>query len=172
MVVQMAKAAGAKVATTVGSAAKAERARRLGADCVINYRTDDLKARLVDFAGETGINVWYETQREQDFQMILPLMAKRGRIVVMAGRQAQPVLPIGQFYPKDLSLHGFAMFNATPQEQSACAEDINRWLSAGKLAVLIGETFALRDTVAAQKLQEDNTLHHAGSLIGKIVVTP
>ena len=63
------------------------------------------------------------------------LMAQRGRMVVMAGRQAQPVFPVGPFYVKGLSLFGFAMFNATPDEQRRCAEDINRWLAEGKLHV-------------------------------------
>src|SRR5262245_57070690 len=70
LVVQMAKAMGAKVATTVGSAAKADEAKSLGADSVINYRSDDLKAKLTEFAGAADLDVWYETQREQDFQLI------------------------------------------------------------------------------------------------------
>ena len=40
-------------------------------------------------------------------------------MIVMAGRQAQPVFPVGPFYVKELSLFGFAMFNATPDEQRA-----------------------------------------------------
>src|SRR4051794_5426228 len=42
MVVQMAKAAGARVVTTAGSDEKAKLARELGADAVINYKTDDI----------------------------------------------------------------------------------------------------------------------------------
>lgn len=172
LVVQMAKAVGAQVACTVGSSAKAEAAKQLGADFVIDYQRHDLKVRLAEFTGGQGIDVWYETQREQDFVMMLPLMAKRGRIVVMAGRQAQPIFPVGQFYPKDLSLFGFAMFNATPEEQRACAEDINRWLASGKLRVLIGRRFPLKDAAEAHRLQEANTLNKAGTLMGKIVLTP
>jgi NADPH2:quinone reductase len=172
MAVQMAKANGAMVITTVGSAAKAERVRHLGADWVINYKSEVTRQRIAECGGDRGIDVWFETQREPDFPTILSLMARRGRIVVIAGRQAQPVLPLGQFYPKDLSLLGFAMFNASPEEQRVCADDINRWLSAGKLTVLIGETFTLRDAAAAHRLQEENTLGGAGALTGKIVVKP
>ena len=60
MVVQMAKAAGARVATSAGSPEKVELCKALGADLALNYKTDDIPARLREFAPE-GIDVWYET---------------------------------------------------------------------------------------------------------------
>src|SRR6266550_6989269 len=60
MVVQMTKAIGGKVITTVGSAEKAELCRRWGADCVLNYKTDDIPARVKEFTQGKGVNVWYE----------------------------------------------------------------------------------------------------------------
>jgi NADPH2:quinone reductase len=172
MVVQMAKAIGAHVITTVGSAEKAELCRRRGADCVLNYKTDDVPARVREYTGGKGVNVWYETQREPDFLRTVDLMAQRGRIVVMAGRQAQPVFPVGPFYVKGLALYGFAMFNATTTEQRRCADDINRWLAEGKLHVPVGRTLPLAEAAAAHRLLEDNTLHNAGTLVGKVVLTP
>src|SRR5215471_14756848 len=172
MVVQMAKAVGAQVITTVGSAEKAELCKSWGADCVLNYKTDDVPAGVRAFTKDRGVNVWYETQREPDFQRTLPLMAMRGRIVIMAGRGSQPIFPIGQFYPRDMSLYGFAMFNATPQEQRRSAEAINRWLADGKLRVTIGRRFKFSEAAEAHRLQEENTLQKAGSLTGKIVLTP
>jgi NADPH2:quinone reductase len=172
MVVQMAKAVGARVITTVGSAEKAELCRKWGADQVLNYKTDDVPAGVREFTKGQGVQVWYETQREPDFLRTVDLLAKRGRMVVMAGRQAQPTFPVGPFYVKDCSLFGFAMFNATPEEQRRCAEDINRWLAEKKLHVLIGRTFPLAEAAAAHRLQEENTLHKAGTLSGKIVVVP
>jgi NADPH2:quinone reductase len=118
------------------------------------------------------VNVWYETQREPDLVRTIDLMAQRGRIVVMAGRQAQPVLPVGPFYVKGLSLHGFAVFNATASEQRRCAEDVNRWLAEGKLRPPVGGTFPLSQAAEAHRLLEENTLGKAGTLTGKIVVTP
>ena len=172
MVVQMAKAAGAQIITTVGSAQKANLCKSWGADCVLNYRTDDVPAGVRAFTKDRGVNVWYETQREPDFQRTLPLMATRGRIVIMAGRASQPIFPIGQFYPRDMALYGFAMFNATPQEQRRAAEDINRWLAEGKLHVAIGRRFKFSEAAEAHRLQEENTVQKSGSLTGKIVLTP
>ncbi len=172
MVVQMAKAVGARVITTVGSADKAKLCQQWGADCVLNYKTDDIPARVREFARGQGVNVWYETQREPDFLRTVDLMAQRGRIIVMAGRQAQPLFPVGPFYVKGLSLHGFAMFNATSTEQRRCAEDINRWLKSGQLKPLIGRVFPMSQAAAAHQLLEENTLGKAGTLHGKIVLTP
>jgi NADPH2:quinone reductase len=117
MVVQMAKAAGARVITTVGSEGKSGQAKKLGADHMINYKTDDVPTKVKEAAGGTGIDVWYETQPPADLDRTVDLMALRGRIIVMAGRQARPVLPNGPFYVKGLTLLGFAMFNMTAAEQ-------------------------------------------------------
>ncbi|MCI0642261.1 MAG: NADPH:quinone reductase [Gemmataceae bacterium] len=172
MVVQMAKAGGAKVVTTVGSAEKAELCRSWGADCVLNYKTDDIPAKVKEFTKGQGVNVWYETQREPDFARTVDLLAWRGRMIIMAGRQAQPVFPVGPFYVKDCSLFGFVMFKATPDEQRQCAADINKWLGWKKLRVPIGKTFPLAQTAAAHRLLEENTLRKAGTLTGKVVVSP
>jgi NADPH2:quinone reductase len=171
MVVQMAKAVDARVLTTVGSEEKAALCKSWGADRVLNYKRDDVPARIKDMTGGKGVQVWFETQREPDFLRIVELMAPRGRIVIIAGRQAQPVFPVGPFYVKGLALHGFAMFNATPDEQRRCADDINRWLVEGKLNTPIGKTFPLEKAATAHRYLEENTLHKGGTLIGKIVLT-
>ncbi len=171
-VIQMAKATGANVITTVGSPEKAELAREFGADIVVNYKTDDVAASVKAGTGGKGVDVWFETLPPSDLERTVDLMAPRGRIVVMAGRQAKPVFPNGAFYVKGLSLFGFAMFNTTPDEQRICGEDINRWLLEGKLKALIGKMFPFSEAAAAHKLQEDNTLGKQGTLSGKIVLVP
>ena len=93
-------------------------------------------------------------------------------MVLIAGRQAQPVFPVGPFYVKDLSLYGFAMFNATPDEQRQCADDINRWHAEKKLQAPVGQRFPLSEAAAAHRLLEENTLHRAGTLVGKVVLVP
>ncbi len=169
MVVQMAKAVGARVATSAGSPERVELCRSLGADLALDYKTDDIPARLREFSPD-GFDVWYETQREPNFEVSVPLLRRRGRMIVMAGRASKPSLPIGPFYTRDCSLFGFAMFNATPEEQRRCAEEINRWVAAGQLRVPIGRTFPLAEAALAQKLLEENTIGGAGTLAGKVVI--
>ncbi|HVX64880.1 MAG TPA: NADPH:quinone reductase [Pirellulales bacterium] len=170
-VVQMAKAVGARAITTAGSAEKVEVCRALGADLAVNYKTEDVDAAIRQFA-PGGVNVWWETLREPDFERTVPLLAQRGRMIVMAGRDARPVFPVGPFYVKDCSLFGFAMFNATPDEQRACSADINQWLAGGQLTPRIDRVLPLAEAAQAHRLQEDNTLNKAGTLAGKIVLTP
>lgn len=170
MVVQMAKAAGARVATAAGSAEKLEVCRRLGADLALNYKTDDIPAKLREFSPE-GIDVWYETQREPNLEVSVPLLRKNGRMILIAGRTAKPSLPLGAFYPRNCSLLGFAMFNATPEQQRRCAVDIIRWIEEGQFKVLIGRSFPMSAAVEAQRFLEENTVKGAGSLVGKVVLT-
>ncbi|MCS7021238.1 MAG: NADPH:quinone reductase [Gemmataceae bacterium] len=170
MVVQMAKAVGARVITTVGSAEKATLARELGAEVVANYKTDNVAAVIREATSGQGVHVWYETQPPSNLDQTVELTAQRGRIIVMAGRQARPVLPNGPFYVKNLTLYGFAMFNMTPDEQRVCAEDMNRWFINGQLKAIVGRRFPLSQTAAAHRLQEENTLGKSGTLTGKIVI--
>ena len=172
VVVQLAKRMGARVITTAGSAEKLEYCRSLGADLVLDYRADDCDQQLQAYVEQTGkINFWWETLRTPDLARTIPLMAKRGRIVLMAGREAQPEFPLGAFYTNDLSLIGFAMFNASAAEQQHVAEEINAALSAGELNPLIGIRLPLGQAAQAHRLQEEKTLHRSSPLSGKIVIT-
>jgi NADPH2:quinone reductase len=171
VVIQMAKAAGARVVATGGSDEKVGTCRALGADLAVNYRTADVAAAVTQFA-PAGVDIFWETLREPDFDAIVGCLAERGRIVVMAGRDARPPFPVGPFYLKGCSLYGFVMFKATADEQRACAEDINRWLADGRLKANISRRLPLSEAAAAHRLQEDNTLRKAGTLAGKIVLRP
>lgn len=171
MVVQMAKAAGAKIIATAGSPEKCAALKQLGAEVAINYKSDDIAAAVKAFA-PNGVNVYWETVREPDFDKIVSYLGERGRIILMAGRDARPQFPVGPFYVKGCSLHGFVMFKAAPEEQRACATDINRWLSEGKLKAHISHRLRLSQAAEAHQLQEANTLRKEGTLAGKIVLTP
>ena len=168
-VVQMAKAIGARVITTAGTAEKVATCRELGADVAINYREDDVD-EAIRTAAPDGVDVWWETLREPNFARTVPLLAPRGRMIVMAGRDARPEFPVGPFYVKDCRLFGFAMFNATPAEQRAAADDINRWMAEGRLKPRIDRVMRLEEAAAAHRLQEANTIGGAGTLAGKIVL--
>jgi NADPH2:quinone reductase len=137
----------------------------------VNYKTDDVAAAVKAFA-PAGVNLYWETVREPDFEKIVSYLAERGRIILMAGRDARPTFPVGPFYVKGCSIRGFVVFKATPGEQRAAADDINRWLASGKLKANISRVLPLSQAAAAHKLQEENTLQKAGTLAGKIVLKP
>ena len=168
-VVQMAKILGARVITTAGTDEKVAACRDLGADLAINYKTQDVAAAIKGFAPD-GVNVWWETVREPDFDRTVSLLAMRGRMVLMAGREARPPFPVGPFYVKDCSLHGFAMFNANSREQRAAANAINRWVSEGKLRARIDRVLPLAEAAQAHRLQEESTVQKTGVLAGKLVL--
>jgi NADPH2:quinone reductase len=171
MVIQMAKAAGARVIATAGSDEKIAECKKLGAEAAVNYKTDDIAAAVKQFSS-TGVNVYWETTREPDFDKVVSYLSERGRIVLMAGREARPQFPVGPFYVKGCSLHGFVMFKASPDEQRAAADGINQLLASAKLQAKTSRTFPLSEAAAAHRLQEDNTLRKAGTLSGKIVLKP
>ncbi|MGH7952730.1 MAG: NADPH:quinone reductase [Limisphaerales bacterium] len=170
-VVQMAKILGAKIITTAGSEEKAAKARELGADLAVNYKTQNVVEAIRKFAPD-GVNVWWETLREPDFDKTISLLATGGRMVVMAGRDAHPPFPVGPFYSKSCSLFGFAILNSAAAELRAAAEDIGRWMSAGKLKAQIDRVLPLSQTADAHRLQEESTIKKTGALAGKIVLKP
>jgi NADPH2:quinone reductase len=170
-VVQMAKVVGARVITTAGSAEKAEYCRQLGADVVIQYQQED-EAEALRKAAPQGVDVWWETLREPNLEQAIGHLALRGRVVLMAGRDAKPVFPVGPFYTRDCQVLGFAMFNAPADQQQKAAEDINRWLAEGKLRARISCVMKLSETAEAHRLQEQSTLFKSGALAGKIVLEP
>lgn len=170
-VVQIAKLLGARVIATVGSPQKAEAILQLGADYAIIHQTVEPNLALRKIT-PGGVNVWWETTREPDFDRIVSALASRGRIILMAGRDARPPFPVGPFYVKSASLHGFVMFTAHPDEQRDAADDLNEWLAAGKLKPRIDRVLPLEEVATAHRLQEENTIGRAGTLAGKIVLTP
>lgn len=171
-VVQLAKAAGARVIATVGNEEKMRLCSSWGADVVLDYHSptldDDIRQSSEEFG---GVHLWFETQREPTLDRTVSLMAPRGRIILMAGRDARPEFPVGPFYVKDLRMHGFAMFNALPEEQANCASMIETLARSGRWKPQIGHTLPLGEAVAGHRLQEENTLQNQGTLSGKIVLT-
>lgn len=171
MVLQMAKAIGATVITTAGGDKKVATCKQLGADHVIDYQRHDVKEQVLKLI-PSGVNVFWETLREPDFELAVATMSERGRMILMAGRDARPAFPVGPFYVKGCSLHGFVMFKATPEEQRSCAADINHWLGAGKIRPLIDRVLPLSEAAEAHRLQESHTVQKRSNLVGKLVLRP
>jgi NADPH2:quinone reductase len=170
-VLQMAKIIGARVITTAGTPEKIAACRKLGADLAINYKEEDVDAAIRSYA-PNGVNVWWETLREPSFDRTIALLAQRGRMILIAGREARPPFPVGPFYVKGCSIHGFAVFMASPDEQRLAAEDINQWLVEGKLKPKIDRVLPLSQAAEAHRLQEESTVGKTGALAGKIVLKP
>ena len=164
---QVAHYFGARVIVTAGSTEKIRRCLELGADRAVNYKTEDVAAAIRDFAPQ-GVDVYWDTTREPDFERSVPLLKHRGRIILMAGLNAHPPFPVGAFYTKDCSMHGFAITNATPEELRDVADQINRLLAAGALRAKVDRVLPLAEAAMAHRLFEE----HQAELNGKIVLIP
>ncbi len=112
MVIQMAKAAGANVITTAGSPEKAEECRKLGADHVVEYKKADTQQAVLE-AFPDGVDIFWETLREPDFDIAVSCLAERGTMLLMAGRTARPAFPVGPFYVKGCSLRDLSCSKPT-----------------------------------------------------------
>jgi NADPH:quinone reductase len=168
-VVQMTRAVGARVMTTGGTEEKVQLCRKMGANVAVNYKTGDVDDALRKFG---PVDLWWENLREPNLERAVEHMAMKGRIVLMAGREARAPLPVGPFYVKDGKIFGFAMFNAPADEQRKAAAEINRWLAKGKLRPQIDRVMKLSEAAEAHRLQEENTIKKKSVLKGKIVLVP
>ncbi len=91
--IMMAKAIGATVITTVGDDAKAEKAKALGADHVINYRTDRFEGAVRKLTAKKGVDVVFEHVGAETFNGSL-LCLKRGGRLVTCGATSGPTATI------------------------------------------------------------------------------
>ena len=171
MVIQMAKWAQAKVIALAGSEKKCEHCKNFGADIALNYRQADLGARLRAVA-PAGVDLFWTTSRQPDFDLMIAALAERGTIVLMAGRDARPTFPVGPFYFKQCRMAGVVMFKATPAELDKAATDISRWLADGTLRAPIAVRLPLSQAAEAHRLQQAATVDLTQELLGKIVLTP
>jgi alcohol dehydrogenase len=91
--IQMAKALGCTVITTVGDEAKAEKARALGADHVINYRSDRFEHAVRKLTAKKGVDVVFEHVGADTFSGSL-LSLKRGGRLVTCGATSGPTVTL------------------------------------------------------------------------------
>ena len=162
-IVQMARAMGARI---IATAARRDHdwCRDCGADVLIDYHDDD-RYEQARQAAPAGIDVWWDNSGRNDFATVLPLMRLGGRVIVMSGlRGSAASLPVGPMYTRDVSLHGFAISNASASDLAQAATAVNRLLAAGRLNARIGATFALHQTDQAYEAMA------AGKVPGRIVI--
>ncbi|MEV0183183.1 NADPH:quinone reductase [Streptomyces sp. NPDC050625] len=166
-VVQLAAAAGAKVVATA-SKRDAEYCLGLGAHAVVDYSTPDLTAVIAEAAPE-GVNLFWDNTGANDIEGMLPLLAQGARVIVMSGLNSRPTVPMGKLYTRDISIHGFAISNASVSDLADAAALINRLLAAGRLRTRIGATLPLAEAAQAHRLQ---SAQGADRPKGRIVVRP
>jgi NADPH:quinone reductase-like Zn-dependent oxidoreductase len=157
---QFAKARGASVIVTSSSDEKLARARALGADHGINYKTTPAwAARARELTQGKGVDVVVEVGGENTFAQSLEAARVGGAIVVIGvlGGFSTPVL-ITVVFAKNLHIHGISV--GSREQFDAMCEAIARW----KLKPAVDRTFAFDEVPAALRLMQ------AGGHFGKIVV--
>lgn len=169
ILVQWAKALGAVVIGTVGSAAKAELARRHGCDHVILYREEDVAARVREITGGAGVPVAYDSVGAATFEGTLASLARRG-LFVSFGNASGPVPP---FAPARLSQMGSLFLTrptlfdyvATTPELDASAQALFDVIASGAVQIEIGQTFPLAEVRRAHEALEARETIGASLLI-------
>lgn len=169
ILVQWAKAIGAVVIGTVGSAAKAELARAHGCDHVILYRTEDVPARVREITGGRGVRVAYDSVGKDTFEGTLASLGRRGLFVSFgnASGPAPAVEPSRLSRAGSLFLTRPTLFDyiATADELAASAAALFEVIASGVVKIEIGQTFPLRDARRAHEALEGRETVGASLLI-------
>lgn len=166
---QWLKAIGATVIATVGSEAKAAKARALGADHVILYREQDVAAEVRRITGGAGVPVAYDSVGKDTFEGTLASLARRG-LFVSFGNASGPVPP---FPPARLAAGGSlyltrpTLFDyiVTTEELDESAGLVFGMVASGKIDIEIGQTFPLADARKAHEALEARSTVGASLLI-------
>jgi NADPH2:quinone reductase len=169
ILVQWAKALGAVVIATVGSEAKAARARELGADHVILYRDQDVAAEVRRITEGKGVPVAYDPVGKDTFEGTLKSLGRRG-LFVSFGNASGPPPPIEA---RQLMLNGSLFFTrptmgdyqTTTAELDASAAALFEMIGSGKVRIEIGQTFPLADARKAHEALESRATIGASLLI-------
>jgi NADPH2:quinone reductase len=166
--IQLAKLAGARVLTTVGSAEKVARTRELGADVSINYKEQDFAAAVQQCTDGKGVDVIIENVAADNLGKDLAILARDGRIILIGTGTGKG--PEGQFaimyaLMKDANLLGMSLINAGPVIPEM-ATALTSLFTAGKLKAIVSKTYPLAD--APQALAD----LVAGRVFGKLALTP
>src|SRR5216683_1484248 len=168
--IQLAKAFGARVVTTAGSAEKCEACVRLGADKAVNYRSADFVAATKAATDGKGADVIRDMVGGDYIERNYEAAAVEGRVVQIAF-QGSPRANVDfrRLMLKRLTHTGSTLRARSVPEKAAIARAIeqNVWplIAAGKVKPVIFRTFPLAQASAAHALME--TSAH----IGKIVLT-
>jgi NADPH2:quinone reductase len=168
--IQLAKAFGARVATTAGSAEKCEACRRLGADLAIDYKTQDFGQEIQNAWGKDSVNLVLDMVGGSYVARNIALLAPEGRHVSIAVQEsAKAEIDITKIMQKRVTLTGSTLRPRPASEKASLAKGLREkvWplLEAGKVAPIIFRTFGLEEAEAAHAALEK------GDHIGKVVLS-
>jgi NADPH2:quinone reductase len=166
--IQLAKAFGARVFATAGSAEKCTACLELGADAAINYRTQDFAEEVKRLTDGKGVDVVLDMVGADYLGRNLRSLARDGRLVIIAflgGFKTEADLrPI---MVKRLTVTGSTMRPRTTAEKgeiaAALASKVWPLLEAGRAGPMIFQTFPLAEAVAAHRLMESSA--HIGKIM-------
>lgn len=165
--IQLAKAQGARVATTVSSAAKADIARRMGADETINYREESVDQYVDRLTDGRGFDVVFDATGGSDIATSFAGARVNGQVVTIVSKYEADLTPM---HTKSLTLHTVFMLTsmlngAHPQHHGEILSKAANLAAQGQLRPLLDERrFTLDDIAAAHAHLE------AGAAVGKIVI--
>jgi putative PIG3 family NAD(P)H quinone oxidoreductase len=168
--IQMARAFGARVFATAGSADKCRACEALGAERAINYRDEDFVAVVKQATDGAGVNLVLDMVGGDYVQRNMDALAPDGRLVYIAFLGGPKVevnlLPV---MLKRLTITGSTLRARSVDFKAAIAgrlkDQVWPLIEAGRIKPVMAERFALDDAAAAHQLMESST--H----IGKIVLT-
>ena len=171
--IQIARALGARVAVTAGSAEKLQFCRDLGADITINYRDEDFVARLHEETGGTGADVILDIIGARYLDRNLDALASDGQLVVI-GMQGgvQGELNLGKLLSKRAKVIGTTLRGrpATGPHSKSCVvqavvESVWPMFADGRVRPVIGARLPIAEVKEAHRLLT------SGEITGKVVLT-
>lgn len=167
--IQLAKAFGARVFATAGSAAKCEACRRFGADAAIDYRSQDFAEEVKALTGGKGVDVVLDMVGAAYFQRNLRCLGWDGRLVMIAflgGHQADAV-DLRPVMLRRLTVTGSTMRPRTTAQKGeiAAALEAKVWpmLAVGRCGPEIFRVFPLAEAAEAHRLMESSA--HIGKIM-------
>jgi NADPH2:quinone reductase len=166
--IQLAKLAGARVFTTVGSQEKAERTRTLGADVAINYRQQDFVAEVHKLTDGKGVDVIIENVATDNLAKDFVAVAAAGRIVLIGtgtGKAADATFGVLGALMKDATMYGMSLINAGSAVPEMAAT-LTRLFTERKIKAVASKAYPLSDAPLALS----DLL--AGKVFGKLVLAP
>jgi NADPH:quinone reductase len=169
--IQLAKAAGARVLTTVGNAAKQQFCVDLGADLAIDYKAGDWLEAVSAATGKRGVDVVLDMVAGPYVEKNLKALAPDGRysmIAFLLGAKAE--VNFGHVLAKRLTITGSTLRPQSVAQKAAIARDVEAgvWprVISGRYRTSIFRTFPLAEAASAHALMESS--QHMGKIVLEI----